>query len=124
MEEGENSDWSWRKWTNGIFECWRMKTVVCSSWTQEQDLTSFYKPSGADAYIGNITYPIVFIERPFEFVSIQGEQDNRCTFVVAANYLLNSTSACGAYIPYRLGNAASATNLKYIYSIYARGKWK
>lgn len=124
IETGSDDFWNWVKYDNGVAYLWRTYAYTVSSSWNTHNSVSLYYPSYTGDYIGGVDYPFTFVERPAEFCHINGEIDQRTTFLSAASYCGNTSSTCGIYKPLRIGDAASATNLQVNYSLFVVGMWK
>lgn len=109
-ETGTTNGWTWRKWRNGVSECWKNKTwsvSVSNAW-------------GTGLYYGTITgddFPTnLFIETPaLSFSNITG------TSVICMNSSNASSTNTGDI---QVARGTSSTGAGGTISITAKGKWK
>lgn len=112
---GERDGWSWRRYPDGIAECWRSERCFDVSCTQP--LGSLYE-SGV---YGGIAYPFEFSDKPLQLISITETDD--------APYLIEQPhgrySATARYTGrWRFLSPASCEGGYAVVSIYARGRVK
>lgn len=112
VESGTSGIWTYRKWDNGIAECWGCITFSSGS----------IKTWGYDYYTENssgfTSYPFTFISRPVEQVSIK-QPGIDFWIVVESN---NSKSSTGSYYGVRSTSAGSSDYTVSI-DIYVIGQW-
>lgn len=92
--------WSYRKWSNGDYECWLVKEYTLT--TSHTFGNQYY------ADIAAITYPTTFLSAPYEVVSVEGGTQTSSQNVSV--YLSNaspgtSTTKSGAYLAMRPTNS-------------------
>ena len=116
IDEGSNTDWSWRKWKNGLFECWRSSnSTVSMSFTSSYG-NLYYKSVEAWATWGTAA----------QFVSIEDIQ----TTCMSSTGLLSS-SVTGATISnkavqlnFYVSSSNQLSNVPVNLKVCIRGRWK
>lgn len=112
-EEGTKDGWDYRKWSNGICECWyclQHTTTLARAW--------------GTMYLGDITdripYPFSFASKPHEQVTLQSANSACWLVTESAGRGVNGTYQTGQYNAAR-PTAVSSTNTLY-YNFYCYGK--
>lgn len=108
--EGSNENGSYRKWSNGILECWINKTDA--SWPIATTYGSFY--------YGNYswTFPMAFIDVPDEVNLIRAWWGSGASWGTIYNF----SKTAASFRAYDIATRSSDANMKF--SAYAKGKWK
>lgn len=116
VESGTSGIWTYRKWSDGMAECWGMcecTNVLCSNvWG------SMYE---SDVY-GCISYPFTFIERPMQQLSISTAWEMGLMLEYPQNALSANTQNTGGWWFVRPAVQSAAGTA--CVDIYVRGKWK
>lgn len=112
VEEGQDGDWYYRKWSNGIAECWREKyyglIAINNAWGAIYETIE----------LQSISYPSnFFIEKP-TICNVQKSGGDGVFFVEVGKPTQTSTGAIW------LWRATSASIADASISIHAIGKWK
>lgn len=114
VEEGTSGIWTYRKWNNGMSECWCevRKTTAFQVWA-----SGIYYGT---TYTGRQVYPTgLFIEEPWTNVALKQ--------LGCDGWLARDSSTGGdathtsSFYPLRIGSNPSVA---YTVSFYAKGKWK
>lgn len=116
VAQGTYGSWSYRKWNDGIYECWQRKAV--STTVTTASVTNWY--SSGELALTNIVYPITFTEIPTVTVSLS-PTSNTWAVLVPSNTAA-STTKTGSY--QLLTTYTHTTARDYIFNYYVRGKWK
>lgn len=108
--EGSNSNGYYRKWSNGILECWINKTDAV--WPISTAYGSFY--------YGNYswTFPMAFIDVPDEVNLIRAWWGSGASWGSVYNF----SKTAASFRAYDIATRSSDANMKF--SAYAKGKWK
>ena len=116
VESDVKNGWVYRKWKNGIAECWITKILTGGdSGTTWGSLYPF------SAVTGEINYPITFAAIPAEIASISGSGTNAC-FLYKESGTSNTTTHTANYRPAKA--AGTFANQTITVSIQVVGKWK
>lgn len=117
QSSGTSGVWSYRKWSNGIAECWCRRTYanvsITSSWGALYD-------SGADPknpQFGPYPYPFQFSELPSEFVNVHGKGSTvmlRCSL----KPLIQESGT------YNVVRPVAGTATEVVLDMYVIGRWK
>lgn len=108
VSSGNSNAWFYRKWSDGIAECFgrfRVNEQVTSSW--------------GGAYVGtvkSVAYPFTFTEKPYEVATLHSGWGG--TLYQEGD---NSTTTSGSYAPLRM---TTASNMGTNFDLYVVGKWK
>jgi len=62
IAHGTSSGWTYRKWSNGDYECWRTIAAASRSFSAWGNLY-------ASTVVGGLAYPVTFTSVPFEYAS-------------------------------------------------------
>lgn len=113
IDHGTSGEWTYRKWSDGVSECWGLFTVSTSITTAWGSLYV------GDTNMSSIYYPYeLFIEKPVETVTLQSYLDRAWLFAES----VNTSSASAIY------NVCSPSLITgesdYYFSFYVRGRWK
>ena len=115
VEEGEKDGWTYRKWSSGNAECWKIL-----------EFTTTINTSFGSLYCGNATprqnYPFAFVQKPVEQVTLQSGETQAFLYAEASGYGVNGTNASAMYNVFRPG--AIADSKTFYLSFYVCGKWK
>lgn len=103
--------WQWRKWNNGIAECWY--TRVISTNIAAADGALYSNVGGA----ATIQYPFTFIETPCETVSLAGATGS----VWLATNAPNTNTQTGNYL---MCSTQQKGITEYRINYYVIGRWK
>lgn len=118
VEQGTTySGWNYRKWSDGLYECWQRK-VVSAAVANASSASGWYS-SGAVSET-NLSYPITFVEVPTICVSLS-PTTNTWALVVPGS-TAGSTSKTGNY--QLLATYTHDTDRDYIFNYQVKGKWK
>lgn len=116
LEQGTNySGWTYRKWSDGIYECWRTLEVTTAVSTSTN--ASWY--SSGEKSETNLSFPITFIERPA--VTVQTMPTGQSWCIVFPSNTVGSTTKTGSYQLMSMSTTSSRTHLL---SYQVRGRWK
>lgn len=116
VASGISNGWIYRKWKNGLAECWK-----------KVDLTGgAFSPAWGEIYpfsasTGEINYPFAFKEIPIEVASISRSGSNAC-FLYKESATSNTINHTANYRPGKGGGNFS--NQTITVSIQVVGKWK
>lgn len=116
MEDSESDGWHYRKWDNGVAECWKTlehSTTISKTW--------------GSMYVGNTlmerqNYPFPFIARPIETATLLNSSNAAWIFAESQGNGVNGTYASAIYNVCRPTSVSTAQTF-YI-NLYVRGKWK
>ena len=115
VEQGIKDGWSYRKWSSGVGECWKIVTYT----------TSINTPFGA-LYCGNASarqnYPFTFTEKPVEQVTLQSGNTQAFLYVEAGGHGVNGAAASARYNVFK--PSAVADNQTFYLSFYVKGNYK
>lgn len=114
VEQGQSSDWYFRKWSSGVMECWKSlvyKTAINNQWG-----SLYLSPTATPRQ----SYPYPFTRKPIEQVSVQA---NHPAWVITASNGegVNGTYASGRY---HLCSPGTYTSIEHYLSYYVIGYWK
>ena len=114
-EEGDKDGWHYKKYSNGVAECWKTiehSTALSTAW--------------GGLYYGTATsrqtYPFTFVSKPVETVSLQAQTYQGIIFPEKDGYGVNTASATACYNICRPSSITTAT--KFYISFNVKGKWK
>lgn len=116
MEDSESDGWHYRKWDNGVAECWKTlehSTTISKTW--------------GSLYVGNTlmerqNYPFPFVAKPVETATLLNSGNAAWLFAESQGNGNNGTYASAIYNVCRPSSVSSAQTF-YI-NLYVRGKWK
>lgn len=111
VEQGTSGIWTYRKWNNGIAECWGSKTI-------EDAIYSYQYGSMYYCSCGKFQYPFQFIEPPIAMLSHKSTGGRAASLSVDISG--DQTSETGTIYAYSPMNATATTNV----CVYAFGRWK
>lgn len=114
--QGTSSNWSYRKWSDGTYECWR--TLELSITLRNESIDSWY--SSGELTGTNLTFPITFKAKPAVTVTLN-PTGNTWAIVVPSN-TEGSTTKTGSY--QLLATYNHDTNRTYLFSYNVKGRWK
>ena len=119
VEQGTSySGWGYRKWSDGLYECWQRK-VVPAMIGNDSSAAGWYS-SGA-ILATNLSYPITFVEMPTVNVSLT-PTTNTWALVVPGS-TPGTTEETGVFQLLATYNHEFA-NRDYIFNYQVKGKWK
>lgn len=110
IDQGSSGVWEYRKWKNGMYECWYHGNTTLNITTQ----------SGG-VYFANVTsinYPITFASAPTILITTQGSSG---CWASSGDNDHGSTTKTGRIWVYR---GASSSNVSVDINIYVHGRWK
>lgn len=117
VEQGTSGIWTYRKWSDGVAECWgivTLNTAITTAW--------------GSMYVGatkmsKVNYPTsLFNAKPVETVTAQSPTNAVWVFAESGSTGVNSSTTTGIYNICRPNQITAASN--YYLSFYVRGKWK
>ena len=114
--QGTISGWSYRKWSDGTYECWR--TLEISIPITNTSVTNWY--SSGELSGTNLTFPIAFKDKPAVTVTLN-PTGNTWAIVVPSN-TEGSTTTTGSY--QLLATYSHTANRTYLFSYNVKGRWK
>ena len=106
--------WTYRKWDSGIMECW--KTVTYTTDITNQWGGIYISPIATERQ----SYPVPFISKPVENVSVQG---NAPVMLITAS-TGNGVNGAWASARYHVCCPGSQESLEYYLSFHVIGRWK
>lgn len=113
--QGTYNGWSYRKWSDGTYECWRtlsltvdIKTATNASWYSSGELSAT-----------NLTFPITFTARPV--VTVQLMPTGKAWATIFPSNTTGSTTKTGSY---QLMSMSSQTSAEALIAYHVKGKWK
>ena len=106
IEQGKSGEWMYRKWLNGLLECWT---------------EYIFKPINTGANEQTITYPITFAEDPIVQLT-PGHNATLCSYVQNCNTSGNRPDIKSQL--HMLVYGVTSTEWNIGINIYAVGKWK
>lgn len=118
VEQGTNyTGWTYRKWSDGIAECWYSKTVSAKI------NTATGSGYGSGAVSGsNVSFPFTFIATPTILVSLSPAGSTTTPAYLTPHSTAATTEQTGTY---QLNSMSSdSTSRNYIINYEVRGKWK
>lgn len=119
VEQGTHwSGWNYRKWSDGLYECWQRK-VIPTMLGNASSASGWYS-SGAISET-NISYPITFVEPPTVNVSLT-PTTNTWALVVPGS-TPGTTEETGVFQLLATYSHEFA-NRDYIFNYQVKGKWK
>ena len=112
VEQGTSGEWTYRKWSDGVSECWGLLTVSTSITTAWGSLYV------GDTNMSSIYYPSeLFIEKPVETVTLQ-------SYIGRAWLLAESVNTSSASAIYNVCSPSRITEASdYYFSFYVKGYW-
>lgn len=117
IDEGTSGDWTYRKWSNGVAECW---FTAIGDMTIDGDWGQFNVSSDS---LATRAYPFSFIDYPSVSASVYGANHGNTvipTFTYAENPKTNSPIIHAG----RPAGVAVSTVETYVFAIYAIGRWE
>lgn len=117
VAQGTVGMWTYRKWSDGVAECWGISTVstaITTAW--------------GSMYVGNtkmsrLNYPSeLFIAKPVEMVTVQSPSNAVWVFAESGTNGVNDISTSAIYNVCRPTQITAAST--YYLSFYIKGKWK
>ena len=115
--QGTSGIWTYRKWSDGVAECWgivTLNTAITTAW--------------GSMYVGTtkmskVNYPTsLFNAKPVETVTAQSPTNAIWVFAESGSTGVNSSTTTGIYNICR-PNQVTASSYYYL-SFYVRGRWK
>ena len=116
-DQGTSGMWTYRKWSDGVSECWgitRVDTAITTAW--------------GSMYVGNtkmsrLSYPYeLFIEKPVETVTLQSSSNGVWLFAESGTTGVNNLSSSAIYNVCRPSQITASS--AYYFSFYIKGRWK
>jgi len=118
VEQGTDySGWTYRKWSDGLYECWQRK-VVNTTLKNASSATGWYTSGAVSAT--NLSYPITFTEIPTVNVNLSPTTNTWALLVPGSTP--GTTEETGNY--QLLATYTHDTNRDYIFNYQVKGKWK
>lgn len=114
VDYGSNSNWHWRKYSDGTAECWSRSLAVT---------TNVSTAAGSIYVSGNITnpdFPFTFIEKPMVNMTFNTGYAQAWIMASGSSGVLTSTSNPGSF---QIARPTAYNGGTYYISIYARGRW-
>lgn len=115
VEHGESNGWTYRKWSSGVAECWKIlehQTTVATAW--------------GSLYVGNATerqnYPLVFTSKPVEVVTLTSGGSMGFIYPEKDGHGVNGGYASARYNVCSLSPITSAATFYFNYHVM--GRWK
>ena len=117
VEQGTSGNWTYRKWSDGVAECWSivtLNTAITTAW--------------GSMYVGTtkmskVNYPTsLFNAKPVETVTAQSPTNAIWVFAESGSTGMNSSTTTGIYNICRPNQVT--TSGYYYLSFYVRGRWK
>lgn len=115
VAQGTSSSWTYRKWSDGLYECWRTLSVTSAVATSTN--ANWY--SSGELSTTNLTFPVTFIERPTTVVQTMPTGSSYC--IVFPSNTTGSTTKTGSY---QLMSMSSLTSRAHLLTYQVKGKWK
>lgn len=116
-DEGYSGTWAYRKWKNGLAECWTKQTVTGAFTQQWGSMYCF------SATPGKLTYPITFVESvPIETVTARASSSACFLFAESNGNGQNTKTTTANYNVARPSEVTEAQTVEYSY--YVIGRWK
>ena len=115
VAQGTSSSWTYRKWSDGLYECWRTLSVTSAVATSTN--ANWY--SSGELSTTNLTFPITFTERPTTVVQTMPTGSSYC--IVFPSNTTGSTTKTGSY---QLMSMSSLTSRAHLLTYQVKGKWK
>lgn len=115
IEEGTLDGWTYRRWSNGIAECWKSlehSTTMNTAWGALYCGTTLMERQ---------SYPIVFVERPKEYVSLMAGGNAGWLTPESGGRGINGPYASAIYNVVRPNSSAATT--KFYFNFYVVGRW-
>ena len=112
VEQGSKNGWNYRKWSNGIGECW---TIITSNQSVTTPWGNLYAGSG----FGRQSYPFQFVGKPVEQATLQSGSAAGFLMTESGGNGVNGSYASAVYNIVR-PNAAEGT---YYLSLYCIGTY-
>ena len=106
VEEGKTNDWTYRKWSSGVAECWKRMTLASGAFTATGNI--YYRSASGYSLPSGLFNAAPTIE-------VNAEMGN----VGAASALSVTSSSFAIYTM-----SAVSTAREIIFSVYATGTWK
>lgn len=117
VAQGTSGNWTYRKWSDGVSECWgivTLNTAITTAWgTMYVGTTKMSK----------VNYPTsLFNAKPVETVTVQSPTNAVWVFAESGSTGVNSSTTTGIYNICRPNQITAASN--YYLSFYIKGRWK
>lgn len=115
VEQGTHwSGWNYRKWSDGLAECWMTLEVE----TAVNTTTNANWYSSGELSATNLSFPFTFIERPMVTVQTMPTGSSWC--IVFPSNTTGSTTKTGSY---QLNSMSSTTSRKHLLAYNVKGYW-
>lgn len=115
VEQGTHwSGWNYRKWSDGLAECWMTLEVTAAVNTATN--ASWY--SSGELSATNLSFPFTFISRPS--VTVQTMPTGQSWCIVFPSNTTGSTTKTGSY---QLNSMSSTTSRKHLLAYDVKGYW-
>ena len=115
--QGTTGMWTYRKWSDGVSECWgttTLNTTITTAWGSmyvgTSKMTRLNYPSG------------LFTAKPVENVTVQSSSNTVWVFAESGTNGVNDTSTSAIYNVCRPNQITASSS--YYLSFYVRGRWK
>lgn len=112
---GSVGNWYYRKWSNGILECWIHKSYsdqrIDTAWG-----SLYYRDSGKMP-----NYPIAFTKYPCVTINTSFTRGNGWAVINESDYSLTNAGSIIYYSPVKI---TADNHINCSINIYARGTWK
>lgn len=119
VEQGTDySGWSYRKWSDGLYECWQRK-VIPAMIGNDSSAAGWYSSGAIQAT--NLSYPITFVEPPTVNVNLSPTTNTWALIVPGSTP--GTTEETGIYQLLATYSHEFA-NRDYIFNYQVKGKWK
>ena len=115
IESGNSDGWTYRKWDDGIAECW--KTLSVSTAISNSSNAGWY--SSGELSQTNLVLPFTFIERPTVTTGVM--PTGQTWAIIFPSNTGGSTTRTGSY---QLNSMSSFTSKTYQISYQVKGRWK
>lgn len=115
VQQGTSGIWTYRKWDDGVAECWGTLSVTTS--LNNSSNASWY--SSGELSATNITYPFTFTSRPSVTATVN---PNGSTWAIL--FPSNTAGDASKTGSYQLNSMSSFTSKTYLISYQVRGRWK
>ena len=114
VKEGTSGIWTYRKWSDGLAECWGNLTISATIGNATAGWYSSGELSGT-----NLSFPFTFKERPTVTVSVM--PTGQTWAVLFPSNTSGSTTQTGSY---QLMSTSNFTSKSYVISYVVKGKWE
>lgn len=115
--QGTTGMWTYRKWSDGVSECWgttTLNTAITTAWGSMYVGTS---------KMSRLNYPSgLFTAKPVENVTVQSSSNAVWVFAESGTNGVNDTSTSAIYNVCRPNQITASSS--YYLSFYVRGRWK